>query len=157
MFTPERAGKALESLAASFDGDLVVSSFDYIARDANGIEYPERAVLMARSNWVAPSGSTRLGIGLGQSINPHPHSSLYRPFCGIYAADQDVLDRLRAFCRPSEAPWYPWTQWEYLNLDPPDEQRDLLTHYAAAIAEHARLSWEENIRVLDRIMDNAPF
>jgi hypothetical protein len=131
---PERAGRILARLATSLDRDLMVSSFNYTARGADGGEHPERAVLVARSAWGGQSGSTRLGIGLGQSVNPDPHSLLRRPFCGIYAADQDVLDRLREFCGPSREPWYPWAQWEYLNLDPPDEQRDLLTHYAAAIA-----------------------
>ena len=153
---PERAGRTLARLADSLDRDLVVSSFDYIARSAKGIEYPERAVLMARRTWVRQGGPTRLGIGLGQSVNPDPHNLLHRPFCGIYAADQDFLDRLREFCGPSRDPWYPWAQWEYLNLEPPDEQRDLLTHYATAIADHTRLSWIENIRVLDRIMGRAP-
>jgi hypothetical protein len=154
---PERAGRTLESLAASCGKDLVVSSFDYIARDGDGTEYPERAVLMARRRWTGQSGPTRLGIGLGQSVNPDPYASLHRPFWGIYAADQDVLDKLREFCRKSDEPWHPWAQWEYLNLDPPDERRDLLTHYAAAIAEHARLSWEENIRLLDQVMEHASF
>jgi len=131
----------LARLATSLDRDLVVSSFDYTARVGDGIEHPERAVLMARSAWGSQTGSTRLGIGLGQSVTPDPHSLLRRPFCGIYAADQDVLDRLREFCGPSTEPWYPWAQWEYLSLDPPDEQPDLLRHYAAAIAEHARLTW----------------
>jgi predicted nucleotide-binding protein with TIR-like domain len=154
---PERTGITLERLAASLDKDLVVSSFDYTARDASGNEYRERAVLMARSSWVRQNGPTRLGIGLGQSVNPDPHNGLYRPFWGIYAADQDVLDRLREFCGPSDAPWHPWAQWEDLSLDPPDERRDLLTHYATAIAERARLCWEENIHVLDQVIDHASF
>ena len=150
---PERAGRTLERLAASLDKDLVVSSFDYIAQDANGATYPERAVLMARSSWRSQNGNARLGIGLGQSVKPDPHDNLRRPFWGIYAADQVVLDRLREACGPSDAPWQPWAQWEYLNLDPPEERGDLLAHYATTIAENARLSWEENIRVLDQALD----
>jgi Predicted nucleotide-binding protein containing TIR-like domain len=153
---PEHAGKTLAQLAASLDGDLVVTSFDYIARSAKSIEYPERAVLMARSTWGGQGGPTRLGIGLGQSVNPDPHNLLHRPFCGIYAADQDVLDKLREFCGPSRELWDPWAKWDYLNLEPPDEQRDLLTHYAAAIAHRVRLLWIENIRVLDRIIGRTP-
>jgi hypothetical protein len=153
---PDRAGSTLARLAASLDRDLVVSSFDYTARGADGGEHPERAVLIARSAWGRQTGSIRLGIGLGQSVTPDPHSLLRRPFCGIYAADQDILDRLRETCGPSREPWYPWAQWEYLSLDPPDEQPDLLRHYAAAIAEHARLTWAQNIRVLDRIMAQSP-
>jgi hypothetical protein len=73
----------------------MVSSFGYIARNAHGATYLERAVLMARSSWARPNGPTRLGIGLGQSASPDPHSSLHRPFWGIYAADQDILEKLR--------------------------------------------------------------
>jgi hypothetical protein len=153
---PERTGRTLERLAASLGKDLVVSSFGYIARDAHGATYPERAVLMARRSWVNQNGATRFGIGFGQSVNPDPDKDLHRPFCGIYAAEQDVLDKLREFCRPSGAPWHPWAQWEYLNLDPPGERRDLLTHYASAIAEHARMSWEENIQVLDQLISHVP-
>lgn len=156
---PQRTARTLERLAASLDKDLVVSSFDYIARDAHGATYPEHAVLMARSSWTTQNGDARLGIGLGQSVNPDPHDALRRPYWGIYAADQDVLYRLVESCGPSDAPWDPWAQWEYLNLDPPEGQRDLLTHYATMIAENARLSWEENIRVLDQAigLDRSPF
>jgi predicted nucleotide-binding protein len=154
---PERTGRTLERLSASLDKDLMVSSFGYIARDAGGAEYPERAVLMARRSWVGRKGPTRLGIGLGQSVNPDPHSELRRPFWGIYAADPEILDRLRESFGPSDALWHPWAQWEYLRLDPPDGRRDLLTHFATAVAEHARLSWEENIRILDRVIDRDPF
>jgi hypothetical protein len=130
----------------------MVSSFSYTAR-SDGAEYPERAVLIARNSWTGPNGQARLGIGLGQSVNPDPDDSFRRPFWGIYAADQNVLDRQRESCRPRGTPWHPWAQWEYLSLDPPDERRDLLTHYAAALTEHARLSWEENIHLLDQAID----
>ena len=153
---PERTLGTLEMLAASLDKDLVVSSFGYLAQDAHGATYPERAVLMARRSWATQNGP-RLGIGLGQSVTPDPHSKLHRPFWGIYAADQDILNRLRESCGPNNSPWHPWALWEYLSLDPPDEQRDLLAHYATAIAEHARLCWEENIYVLDRVIGHAPF
>jgi hypothetical protein len=152
---PERTGRTLERLAASLDEDLVISSLSYDARDANGGTHRERAVLMARSNWARQSEPARLGIGLGQSVQPDAHSSLHRPFWGIYAAEQDVFDRLREFCGPSDEPWQPWAQWEYLSLDPPDEQGDLLTHYAATIAEHVRRSWQENIHVLDQVIGRA--
>jgi CAP12/Pycsar effector protein, TIR domain len=151
---PERTRETLEGLAASLDNGLVVSSFSYTAQDARGDEYPERAVLLARSRWVRENGSARLGIGLGQSINPDPVSDLRRPFWGICAADENVFDRLHQFCRPNDVPWHPWAQWDYLNLDPPDQQRDLLTHYATVIAEHVSVSWKENIRVLDQIIGN---
>jgi hypothetical protein len=156
---PERTGRTLERLAASLDKDLVVSSFGYIALDAHGAKYPERAVLIARSSWARQNEPARLGIGLGQSVDPDPHDNLRRPFWGIYAADQDVLDRLRESCGPSDAPWHPWAEWEYLSLDPPEGRRDLLTHYATTIAESARLSWEENVRVLDQVidLDRSPF
>src|SRR5262249_53571796 len=97
---PERTCGTLERLAASLDKDLVVSSFGYIAQNAHGATYPERAVLMSRSRWARQNGPSRLGIGLGQSVNPDPHSNLHRPFWGIYAADQDIFDRLRELCRP---------------------------------------------------------
>ena len=137
----------------------MVSSFGYKARDARDATHPERAVLIARSNWVKQDGAARLGVGLGQSVNPDPHETMCRPFWGIYAADQDVLDRLRESFGPSDTSWHPWAQWEYLNLDPPEGRRDLLTHYATTIAENARLSWEENIRVLDRVigLDRSPY
>lgn len=150
---PERTGRTLERVATSLDKDLVVSSFSYVARAANGSTYQERAVLLARSSWARQNGSTRLGIGLGQSVNPDPHLNERRPFWGIYAADQDVLDRLRESFGPNRDPWYPWAQWDYLSLDPPEGRRDLLTHYATTIAENVRLSWEENIRVLDQVID----
>jgi CAP12/Pycsar effector protein, TIR domain len=156
---PERTGRTLERLAASLDKDLVVSSFSYVAQDFNGAAYPERAVLMARSSWATQNEPARLGIGLGQSVDPDPYDNLRRPFWGIYAADQEVLGRLRESCGASDGFWDPWAQWEYLNLDPPDGRRDLLTHYASMIAENARLSWEENIRVLDQVIDpgSSPF
>lgn len=91
---PERTGRTLERLKVSLDSDLEVFSFDYIAQDARGATYPERAVLMARNSWVRQDGAVRLGIGLGQSVDPDPHDAMRRPFWGIYAADQDVLDRL---------------------------------------------------------------
>jgi hypothetical protein len=153
---PECTERTLDRLARSLDKDLVVSSFGYTARDANGAEYRERAVLIARSSWAGQNEPSRLGIGLGQSVNPDPHNDFYRPFWGIYAADQDVLDRLRESCGPSSAPWDPWAQWEYLSLDPPDERKGLLTHYATAIAEHVRLSWKENIYALDQVIGHAP-
>lgn len=153
---PERTGRTLERLAASLDEDLVVSSFGYTARDANGAEYQERAVLIARSSWARQNEPTRLGIGLGQSVNPDPHNGLHQPFWGVYAADQDALNRLRESFGPSSAPWHPWAQWENLSLDPPDERRDLLTHYATAIAGHVRLCWKENIHALDQVIDQAP-
>ena len=149
---PERAGRTFERLTVTLEKDIVVSSFGYIARDARGVTHPERAVLMARSSWVRQDGAARLGIGLGQAVNPDPHDGMRRPFWGIYAADQDVLDRLRESCGPSDAPWHPWAQWEYLNLDPPEGRRDLLAHYATTIAENACLSWEENIHVLDLVI-----
>ena len=99
---PERTGRTLERLAASLDKDLVVSSFSYIAQDFNGAAYPERAVLMARSSWASQNEPARLGIGLGQSVDPDPHDDMRRPFWGIYAADQEVLDRLRESCGPSD-------------------------------------------------------
>jgi CAP12/Pycsar effector protein, TIR domain len=154
---PEHTGITLERLAPRLDRDLVVCSFSYDARDANDNTHPELAVLMARSSWARQNGPTRLGIGLGQSVRPDPHDSMRRPFWGIYAADQEVLDRLREFCGRGEALWHPWAQWEYLSLDPPDERRDLLAHYATKIAEHVRLCWEENIRVLDRVIGHALF
>ena len=153
---PDRTYITLKRLAADLDGDLDVLSFPYSAQDADGTTYPERAVLLARSSWMGQDGPVRLGIGLGQSVSPDPGKILHRPFWGIYAADQEVLDRLRGFLRPSAAPWHPWAQWEYLSLDPPDERRDLLTHYASAIADHVRRSWKENIRVLDQVIDHAP-
>jgi hypothetical protein len=153
---PEHAMRTFERLAASLGKDLVVSSFSYIARGADDTAYPERAVLIARSGWAGPNGDAHLGIGLGQSVNPDPDSDLRRPFWGIYAADQNVLGRLRESCRPSGATWHPWTQWEYLSLEPPGERRDLLTHYATVLAEHARLCWEENIRILDHVIGEAP-
>jgi hypothetical protein len=153
---PEHVGRTLERLAASLEEDLVVSSFGYIARDGNGNTYPERAVLLARSRWAAPSGGARIGIGLGQSVDPDPHNIAHRPFWGIYAADDDVLVELREYCGPSDEPWYPWARWEYLSLDPPTEPGNLLTHYATMTAEHVRQSWEENIGVLDRVIGRTP-
>lgn len=153
---PERVGRTLERLAASLDKDLVVSSFNYTARDARGAAHPERAVLVARSRWVRGNEPARLGIGLGQSVSPDPHNSLSRPFYGIFAADHDILDRMREYCGPSNGLWHPWAQWDYLSLDLPDERGDLLTHYASAVAEHVRLSWEENIRGLDEVIDHPP-
>lgn len=153
---PERTERTLGRLAPSLANDLVVSSFGYTARDANGAEYRERAVLIARSSWTRQNGPSRLGIGLGQSVNPDPHDDFYRPFWGIYAADQDVRDRLRESCGPSSAPWEPWALWEYLSLDPPDERKGLLTYYANAIAEHVRLCWQENIYALDQVIDHLP-
>jgi hypothetical protein len=149
---PERTSVTLERLAASLDTDLMVSSFGYIAQDSRGATYPERAVLMARSSWVGQDRTVRLGFGLGQSVDPDPYDDTRRPFWGIYAADQDVLDRLRESCGPSDTLWHPWAQWEYLSLDPPEGRRDLLAHYASTIVENARLSWNENIRVLDRVI-----
>jgi Predicted nucleotide-binding protein containing TIR-like domain len=156
---PERAGGTLEGLAASLDKDLVVSSFRYTATDARGTTHPERAVLMARSSWLRQDGAARLGIGLGLSVDPDPHADMRRPFWGIYAADQDSLDTLRESCGPSDAPWHPWAQWEYLSLDPPEGRKDLLAYYASTIAENARLSWEENIHILDRVigLERSPY
>jgi hypothetical protein len=154
---PNRTHGTLKRLADSLNDDLVVSSFDYIARNAKGVTSPERAVLMARRRWASQDGPTRLGIGLGQSVDPDPDDSWHRPFWGIYAADQDILDMLRKSFRPSPEPWHPWAQWEYLSLHPPDDRRNLLTHYATVIAEHVRLSWEENIGVLDQVIDDSAF
>ena len=153
---PDQARRSFQELAAKLGEDLVVSSFGYNGRDAKDAEYPERAVLIARRSWTGPDGNARLGIGLGQSVNPDPDDSFRSPFWGIYAADQDVLDTLRESCGPSSAPWYPWAQWDYLSLDPPDEQTDLLKHYATALTEHARLAWAENNRILDQAIDKAP-
>lgn len=152
---PEFVCRALQSLAADLDENLVVSSFDYEARSANGTPYPERAVLLARTRWMRDADHAQAGIGLGQSTSPDPDTDMQRPFWGIYAADQEVLVRLRESLRPSEAPWHPWAWWRYVDLEPPDNQSDLLTYYATAIAEHARLSWKKNISILDQALEEA--
>jgi hypothetical protein len=137
------------------DDDLVVSSFSYRARNADGDTVREHAVLMARSAWVAAGEPARMGIGLGQSVTPDPHLILDRPFLGIYAADQDVLGKLREHFGPSDEPWDPWAQWEYLSLDPPTGPGNLFTHYATMAEKYVRRAWEENIRVLDRVIGQA--
>ena len=152
---PEHVGRTLEGLAASLDEDLMVSSFSYRSRNADGSRFRERAVLMARRTWAEPGEPPHTGIGLGQSATPDPHRTLDRPFLGIYAADQHILDKLREHFGPSDEPWDPWAQWEYLILDPPTGPVNLLAHYATAAETYVRRSWKENIQILDRVIGEA--
>ena len=69
---PERAGSTLARLAASLDRDLVVSSFDYTARGADGGEHPERAVLIARSAWGRQNRVHPPGHRAGPVRHPGP-------------------------------------------------------------------------------------
>ena len=152
---PERVRGTLEGLAASLDEDLIVSSFNLDARNAEGEPFPERVVLMARSAWVEPGMPPRVGIGLAQSVTPDPFWIADRPYLGICAADQDVLAKLREHFGPSDEPWDPWALWDYLSLDPPNGPGNLLTHYAAVAEKYVRRSWEDNIQVIDRIIGEA--
>lgn len=144
---PGRTIKALESLADDLADDLTVAAFQYPVKGMTDAH--ENAVLLTRRRWILPDGRVRLGAGLGQSVTPDPDHSLKRPFCGIYAADGNVYTDLRSAWQPDSTEWDSWVCWTYLDLQPPDDASDLLTHYAAAVARNVRTAWEKHIRNLD--------
>jgi hypothetical protein len=149
---PEHSRPALESLAADLGEDFAVFSFDDVSTSRNGIDYPERAVLLTRRRWVRQDGKVRLGMGLGQSKKPDPIDTIHRPFCGIYAADAHLYSSLREALEPKSRPWGNWALWQLLDLDPPYDDGDLLVHYARAVADQARRDWEQNHGLLERAM-----
>ncbi|GAA1918737.1 PD-(D/E)XK nuclease family protein [Streptantibioticus ferralitis] len=151
---PEYVAKILESLAGELGDDLVVSSFHYMAPSQRkiGDEFEEQAVLLSRKRWLT-NGKARLGIGLGQRVDVNPDRPYQRPWWGVYAADLDAVGRLRDTWKLNNKPWAGWVWWKYLDLEPPADRSDLLTHYARDVAQLVRVSWKQDVGVLNQVLD----
>ncbi|MGF1430932.1 hypothetical protein [Kitasatospora sp. LaBMicrA B282] len=144
---PQPTAAALRALAGELGGDLVVTSFEYVAKGTK--EHDEVAVLLSRRQWLAPDGAVRFGLGLGQRVAPDPDSSEQRPFWGVYVTDPAAFTALRTTWG-GRKPWHHWVWWDHLDLAPPLDDRDLLTHYAERVAEQVRRAWPQDLAALDR-------
>jgi hypothetical protein len=147
---PAYVTASLQSLSAKIGEGLVASSFRYQVSGRTGREFTEDAVLLAREQWLGPDGRARFGMGFGQRAKPNPDVKDASPFWGVYAADPVIRATLRdIWAVGDQEPWGEWVWWEYLDLEPPPDGRELLVHYAEKLANHVRTTWHRRIGPLD--------
>ena len=151
---PGRSYTALKDLAPGFGQDFTaLLPFRTVSKNKDK-EYPEYAALLARRRWLQRDGTPRLGIGLGQSERPDPDDSYYKPFYGVYAPDRTVSTRLQEIWADRKA-WGDWARWEYLPLDPPAGEEDLLSYYATTAAKLIKRLWLQHGGAVDEVMGTA--